>query len=66
ERNLRRFQFKKRPASDLCGIIRDNVRLRILSLKIRSSRQAMEATELWDVGLDKCNGGMNFSLCSNG
>ncbi|GKA98535.1 RNA-directed DNA polymerase, eukaryota, reverse transcriptase zinc-binding domain protein [Tanacetum coccineum] len=49
-------------------INRDNVRLRILSLKIRSSRQAMEAAELWDVGLDKCNGALVrrilFFLCA--
>ncbi|GKF11956.1 hypothetical protein Tco_0049882 [Tanacetum coccineum] len=43
ERNLRFFQQKNRTFGDLCGIIKENVRLRLLSLKIRGSRQAKEA-----------------------
>nr|GEU94101.1 60S ribosomal protein L27-like [Tanacetum cinerariifolium] len=48
ERNLRRFQNKRRPVKDLCGIIRDNVRLRLMSLKIKKFVQVMEAARLWD------------------
>ncbi|GKD69131.1 zinc finger, CCHC-type containing protein [Tanacetum coccineum] len=47
ERNLRHFQQNKRTFSEQCGIIRDNVRLRSLSLKIKSSRQAKEAAGIW-------------------
>ncbi|GJS05675.1 hypothetical protein Tco_0322183 [Tanacetum coccineum] len=39
EQNLQRFQAKSRPVRDLCGIIRDNVRLKLMSLKIRKSVQ---------------------------
>ncbi|GJX93282.1 hypothetical protein Tco_0347868 [Tanacetum coccineum] len=46
ERNLRRFQRKRRPINEMCGIIRDTIRLKLLSLKIRSSKQVMEAAEL--------------------
>ncbi|PWA58015.1 Gamma interferon inducible lysosomal thiol reductase GILT [Artemisia annua] len=44
ERNLRRFQHKNRPVKELYGIIRENVRLRLLSLKIRNSKQAKDAS----------------------
>ncbi|GKA17431.1 hypothetical protein Tco_0697268 [Tanacetum coccineum] len=40
--NLRIFQMQSRSISELCGIIRQNVRLILSSLKIRSSRQAKE------------------------
>nr|GFC77804.1 RNA-directed DNA polymerase, eukaryota, reverse transcriptase zinc-binding domain protein [Tanacetum cinerariifolium] len=53
ERNLRRFQDKRRLAKDLCGIIRGNVRLRLMSLKIRKSVQVMEAAKLWDFGVEE-------------
>ncbi|PWA58266.1 poly(ADP-ribose) polymerase [Artemisia annua] len=56
ERNLRRFQQKNRPINELFGIIRDNVRLRLLSLKIRNSSQAKEAAGLWDFEVKKSNG----------
>nr|GFA02851.1 hypothetical protein [Tanacetum cinerariifolium] len=44
ERNMRRFQDKRRPVKDFCGIIRDNMRLRLMSLKIKKSVQVKEAT----------------------
>nr|GEZ71378.1 RNA-directed DNA polymerase, eukaryota, reverse transcriptase zinc-binding domain protein [Tanacetum cinerariifolium] len=53
ERNLRRFQDKRRLAKDLCGIIRGNVRLRLMSLKIRKSVQVMEAAKLWYFGVEE-------------
>nr|GEY38171.1 hypothetical protein [Tanacetum cinerariifolium] len=56
ERNLRRFQDKRRPVKDLCGIIRGNVWLRLMSLKIKKSVQVMEAARLWDFGVEECNG----------
>ncbi|GJT53331.1 RNA-directed DNA polymerase, eukaryota, reverse transcriptase zinc-binding domain protein [Tanacetum coccineum] len=43
EQNLRFFLQKNRTFSELCGIIKENMRLRLLSLKIRRSRQAKEA-----------------------
>nr|GFA25420.1 reverse transcriptase domain, reverse transcriptase zinc-binding domain protein [Tanacetum cinerariifolium] len=60
ERNLRRFQDKRRPVKDLCGIIGDNVRLRLMSLKIKKSVQVMEAARLWDFGMEECNGGKSY------
>lgn len=66
ERNLRFFQQKKRTFSQLCGIIRDNVRLRLLSLKISSSRQAKEAAGIWGFSVVNCNGGKNVNFCLNG
>nr|GEY81844.1 RNA-directed DNA polymerase, eukaryota, reverse transcriptase zinc-binding domain protein [Tanacetum cinerariifolium] len=62
ERNLHRFQDKRRPVKDLCGIIRDNVRLRLMSLKIKKSVQVMEAARLWDFGVEECNGGKSYSV----
>ncbi|GJX80091.1 RNA-directed DNA polymerase, eukaryota, reverse transcriptase zinc-binding domain protein [Tanacetum coccineum] len=61
ERNLRRFQDKCRPVSELCGIIRDNVRLRLMSLKIKKSVQVMEAAGIWDFGVNECNDGRRYS-----
>lgn len=66
EINFRKFQLKSRPVKVLSGIIRENVRLRLLSLKIRSSRQAMEAAGVWGFGVVNCNGGMNVKFYLNG
>nr|GFA21221.1 RNA-directed DNA polymerase, eukaryota, reverse transcriptase zinc-binding domain protein [Tanacetum cinerariifolium] len=33
---------------DVCEIIREHVRLRLLSLKIRKSKQSLEATKIWN------------------
>nr|GEY81577.1 RNA-directed DNA polymerase, eukaryota, reverse transcriptase zinc-binding domain protein [Tanacetum cinerariifolium] len=62
ERNLQKFQDKCRPVRDLCGIIRDNVRLRLISLKIKKSMQVMELARLWDFGVEECNGGKTYSF----
>lgn len=47
ERNLRIFQSKSRPKDDLCKLIKEVVRLRCLSLKIKSSKQSLEAADIW-------------------
>nr|GFB02228.1 zf-RVT domain-containing protein [Tanacetum cinerariifolium] len=60
EKNLPRFQDKRRTVKDLCGFIRDNVRLRLMSLKIKKFVQVMEAARLWDFGVEECNGGKSF------
>nr|GEV34136.1 RNA-directed DNA polymerase, eukaryota, reverse transcriptase zinc-binding domain protein [Tanacetum cinerariifolium] len=62
ERNLRRFQMKSIPVKELCGIIRKNVWLRLLTLKIRSSRQAKEAASIWNLGVVDCYGGKKPDL----
>ncbi|GJX96132.1 hypothetical protein Tco_0351930 [Tanacetum coccineum] len=46
ERNLRLFQGKSRNVEVVCGIIKDLVRFRLLSLKIGSSYQALEAAKI--------------------
>ncbi|GKB70529.1 putative RNA-directed DNA polymerase, eukaryota, reverse transcriptase zinc-binding domain protein, partial [Tanacetum coccineum] len=66
ERNLRRFQMKCRSVKDVCMIIKDVVRFRLLSLKIRSSRQVTEAAELWNLGVEDGNRGRKFGFCMNG
>ncbi|GJW47602.1 putative reverse transcriptase domain-containing protein [Tanacetum coccineum] len=66
ERNLRRFQAKSRLVNELCGMIRDNVRLKLMSLKIRKSVQVMEAAGLWDFGVDECNVGKSYCFRMNG
>ncbi|GJT81127.1 RNA-directed DNA polymerase, eukaryota, reverse transcriptase zinc-binding domain protein [Tanacetum coccineum] len=66
ERNLRRFQMKCRSVKDFCMIIKDVMRFRLLSLKIRSSRQVTEAAELWNLGVEDGNEGRKFGFCMNG
>lgn len=48
ERNLRYFQGKFRSLEDVCSIVKDHVRLRLLSLKIRKTKQSLEAAEIWN------------------
>ena len=48
ERNTRIFQKKLRSVDEICSIIRDYVRLRLLSLKIKSSKQTLEAAGIWN------------------
>ena len=48
ERNLRFFQEKRRPLNELFKLIKETVRLRMMSLKVRNSKQAIEVAELWD------------------
>ncbi|GKC87171.1 putative RNA-directed DNA polymerase, eukaryota, reverse transcriptase zinc-binding domain protein, partial [Tanacetum coccineum] len=47
ERNLRLFQDKFSSVDVVCGIVREHVRLRLLSSKIRRSKQSPEATNIW-------------------
>ncbi|PWA60910.1 RNA-directed DNA polymerase, eukaryota, Reverse transcriptase zinc-binding domain protein [Artemisia annua] len=55
ERNARIFLKKFRSVDEICGIIRDYVRLRLLSLKIKSSKQSLEATGIWNFHVMKSN-----------
>lgn len=47
ERNLRFFQGKYSSFDDVYQLIRENVRLRLLSSKIRRLKQSFEAAEIW-------------------
>ncbi|PWA82378.1 Phytosulfokine [Artemisia annua] len=47
ERNNRLFHRSARSADDISSSIRDLVRLRLLSLKIKKSKQSLEAASLW-------------------
>ena len=47
ERNLRYFQGMSRSFDGVCQLIRENVRLRVLSLKIRRSKRSLEAAGIW-------------------
>lgn len=48
ERNSRTFQKKSRSVEDICSIIRDHVRLRLLSLKIKGSKHSSDAAKIWN------------------
>ncbi|GJW60012.1 RNA-directed DNA polymerase, eukaryota, reverse transcriptase zinc-binding domain protein [Tanacetum coccineum] len=48
ERNSRIFQQQSRSIEDMCAIIRENVRLRLLSLKIKRSKHSLEAARIWN------------------
>ncbi|GJS82594.1 RNA-directed DNA polymerase, eukaryota, reverse transcriptase zinc-binding domain protein, partial [Tanacetum coccineum] len=47
ERNLRTFQNKHRSEEELCDLIKDVVRLRIIGLNLKASRQVFEAADIW-------------------
>lgn len=48
ERNNRLFQRSSRSSDDISNCIRDLVRLRLLSLKIKRSKQSLEAAKIWN------------------
>nr|GEW45364.1 hypothetical protein [Tanacetum cinerariifolium] len=47
ERNLRLFQNRHRSKEELCRLIKDMVRLRVLSLRLKPSAQVYEAIDIW-------------------
>ncbi|PWA42556.1 RNA-directed DNA polymerase, eukaryota, Reverse transcriptase zinc-binding domain protein [Artemisia annua] len=51
ERNNRIFQNKSRNINDLCDIIREAIRLRLLSLNIKGSKNSLDASKIWDFQL---------------
>ncbi|GKC49511.1 hypothetical protein Tco_1072256 [Tanacetum coccineum] len=53
ERNLRIFLGKNRSASDSSKLIMEVVRLRLLSFKLRPSRQVFEAADIWEFHVQK-------------
>lgn len=57
KRNSRIFQQKSKNVEDICSIIRDQVRLRLLSLKIKGSKHSFNAAKIWDLQVMKSNEG---------
>nr|XP_043630010.1 uncharacterized protein LOC122601307 [Erigeron canadensis] len=53
ERNLRIFQGKKRNVSDLCSIIKNVVRARLIGLKILRTDKALEVAKVWNFCLNE-------------
>ncbi|PWA52804.1 RNA-directed DNA polymerase, eukaryota, Reverse transcriptase zinc-binding domain protein [Artemisia annua] len=53
ERNLRLFQGKVRSIDEICYMIQDVVRLRILGLNITDSDQVLEAAKVWDFHVER-------------
>ncbi|GKD32601.1 sodium/hydrogen exchanger 6, partial [Tanacetum coccineum] len=47
EKNLRIFQGKSRTVEIICSTIKELVRLRLLSLKVRGYSQALKAAKVW-------------------
>nr|GEU31416.1 RNA-directed DNA polymerase, eukaryota, reverse transcriptase zinc-binding domain protein [Tanacetum cinerariifolium] len=47
ERNNRLFQRHSRSVDDICSIIKDYVRYRLMSLKIKKSKQSLMAAKIW-------------------
>ena len=56
ERNRRIFQGNARSLDELCSQIRDVVRLRVMSLKIKASVQVFDAADVWDFHVKRING----------
>nr|GEX87556.1 hypothetical protein [Tanacetum cinerariifolium] len=48
ERNLRMFQNRSRSVDMVCNIVKDVVRLRVLSLSLNPSIQVYKAADLWN------------------
>ncbi|PWA95640.1 RNA-directed DNA polymerase, eukaryota, Reverse transcriptase zinc-binding domain protein [Artemisia annua] len=53
ESNLRTFQGKARSIDDICYLIQDVVRLRILGLNLSDSDQVLEAAQIWDFHVER-------------
>ena len=65
ERNLRIFQDKARSLEVLCNLIKETVRLRIMSLSVNASLQVFEAVNIWGFHVHQSKGRkrVNFSSC---
>nr|GEV88097.1 uncharacterized mitochondrial protein AtMg00810-like [Tanacetum cinerariifolium] len=48
ERNLRTFQDKVKNVNVICNLIKDIVRLRVLSLSLKDSVQVCDAAKIWE------------------
>ncbi|GKE26316.1 putative reverse transcriptase domain-containing protein, partial [Tanacetum coccineum] len=53
ERNIRMFQDKARSVDTLVALIKDTVRLRVMSLSLNDSAQVSEAANLWNFHVDR-------------
>ncbi|GKF05861.1 hypothetical protein Tco_0036529, partial [Tanacetum coccineum] len=53
ERNIRMFQDKARSVDTLVDLIKDTVRLRVMSLSLNDSAQVSEAANLWNFHVDR-------------
>nr|GEW37931.1 hypothetical protein [Tanacetum cinerariifolium] len=58
ERNFRVFQKKERSPSILCQVIRDNVKCRLLSLKVKNSKAVKDVEEVWKITMNIKPGGV--------
>ncbi|GKC04395.1 RNA-directed DNA polymerase, eukaryota, reverse transcriptase zinc-binding domain protein [Tanacetum coccineum] len=56
ERNLRIFQNRHRSKEELCDLIKDVVRLRIMGLNLKASRQVFDAADIWNFNVDMVPG----------
>ncbi|GKB63682.1 hypothetical protein Tco_0919868 [Tanacetum coccineum] len=56
ERNLRTFQNRHRSKEELCDLIKDVVRLRIMGLNLKASKQIFEAANMWRFHVDMVPG----------
>lgn len=63
ERNMRLFQNKFRPVNELIKQIKKIIKIKLMGLQIRSSKQTLEAAEIWDLpsykhvnGKSQCHG----------
>ena len=64
ERNNRLFHGSSRNVDDICGIIKETVRCRLLSLKIKKSKQSLVAAKIWGFHVTQGNlGGGADSKC---
>ncbi|PWA40359.1 RNA-directed DNA polymerase, eukaryota, Reverse transcriptase zinc-binding domain protein [Artemisia annua] len=56
ERNLRIFQGRARKIDDICTLIKDTVRLRVLGLNLNDSDQVFEAADMWEFHVNRVVG----------
>lgn len=57
ERNLRMFQGRVRTYDEVCNLIKDTVRLRVMSLTLKASPHVSEAARIWKFHVVKSMGG---------
>ncbi|GJX63483.1 sucrose synthase [Tanacetum coccineum] len=64
ERNLRTFQSRRRSFEEVCNLIKDAVRLRVMSLSLIPSAQVFDAAKIWNFHVSFDMGSRRVKLTS--
>ncbi|GJW95483.1 hypothetical protein Tco_0175155 [Tanacetum coccineum] len=62
ERNIRTFQDKVRNVDVVCNLIKDTVRLRVLSLSLKDFAQVCDAAKIWEFHVVRSGGKKKVSF----